>query len=88
MAITQETIADAIERYIRTEHFVSESDPVFTRDVHLFELGFVDSVGFVELLEFIRAQYGVELSGDRIFTDNFTSINGISEIVWSMLQPA
>jgi acyl carrier protein len=88
MAITREAIADAIERHIRTEHFVSVADPVFTRDAHLFELGFVDSVGFVELLEFIQAHYGVEPAGEQVFEEKITSINGISEIVWSMLQPA
>jgi methoxymalonate biosynthesis acyl carrier protein len=87
MAITREAITEGIEQFIRTEYLVSGTDPAFTREVHLFEFGFVDSVGFVELLEFIRARYGVELAGEQVFDEKVSSINGLSEVVWSSLRP-
>lgn len=86
MTITQDAVADAIEQFIRTEYLVSVADPAFTRDAHLFEFGYVDSVGLVELLQFIGSRYGVDLDG-HVFTEKFTSVNGISEIVCSLLPP-
>jgi acyl carrier protein len=85
MTDVREAIADAIEQFIRTEFLVSAADPAFTREAHLFDLGFVDSVGFVELLGFIQARYGVDLAGEHVFNEKITSINGMSEIVWSLL---
>jgi acyl carrier protein len=87
MTNSRGAIADAIEHFIRTEYLISASDPAFTREAHLFELGFVDSVGFIELLAFIQARYGVELAGENVFNEKITSIDGISEIVWSLLRP-
>ena len=87
MTNAREAIADVIEHFVRTEYLVSAADPAFTREAHLFELGFVDSVGFIELLAFIQARYGVELAGEHIFNEKITSINGISEVVCSLLRP-
>ena len=87
MAISQEAIADAVELFIRTEYHVSDKDRLFTRGAHLFELGFVDSVGFTELIAFLETHYAVALKDEQLFDEKFTSINGISEIVWSLVSP-
>jgi len=81
MVTTQPEVATAIETFIRRQFRINESDAGFTRDAHLFETGVVDSVGAVELITFVGATFGVELDDDDIFSEHFTTINGIAEIV-------
>jgi acyl carrier protein len=73
--------AAAIEGFIRQQFRIVVNDPLFSRDAHLFESGFVDSAGVVELLMFVESTYGVSLDDEQIFSDRFTTINGIAEIL-------
>jgi acyl carrier protein len=70
-----------IENFIRTQFNVSTTDPEFDREVDLFERGYVDSVGFVELLEFLSQEFDVEVPDEDLLDDAFSSINGIAQIV-------
>ncbi len=45
-----------IEELIHAQFGVSPTDPRFDREADLFEQGYVDSVGVVELLEFLQAR--------------------------------
>jgi acyl carrier protein len=80
MATSQHEIADLIERFIRREFRVSD-EPPFSRSVHLFESGCVDSAGVVELIMFLESTFGVKLEDDQVFSEEFTTIDGISAIV-------
>jgi acyl carrier protein len=73
--------ASAIEAFIRRQFRVVAGDPLFSRDAHLFERGYVDSAGVVELLMFVESTYGVSLDDEQLFSDRFTTINGIAELV-------
>jgi acyl carrier protein len=79
--MSQATIEDRIETYVQKQFNVSASDPGFDRSADLFERGYVDSVGFVEMLEFLRAEFGVEVPEEDLMSDEFTSIEGISGVV-------
>jgi acyl carrier protein len=73
--------ADRIEAFIRAEFDVSPSDNGFDRTVDLFELGYVDSVGFAELLAFFAEEFGVDVPEDDLMSEDFMSIDGMARIV-------
>jgi acyl carrier protein len=73
--------ATAIEAFIRQHFRIVPDDPQFSRDAHLFEGGYVDSAGVVELLLFVESTMGVSLEDEQIFSDRFTTINGIAEML-------
>jgi D-alanine--poly(phosphoribitol) ligase subunit 2 len=77
----QNGIADRIETFVRTEFEVSPSDNGFDREVDLFELGYIDSVGFAELLAFLSEEFGVDVPEYEILSDAFTHIDGMAAIV-------
>lgn len=85
MTNTPDIIAQAIERYIRSEFRIRDDDQSFDRDVDLYDLGFVDSAGAVELIAFVETTFGLELRDDDIFSDHFTTITGISGLVHARL---
>jgi acyl carrier protein len=80
MVISQVKIASAIEEFIRREFRVRGDDHNFSRDVHLYDSGYVDSVGVVELIAFIESTFDVKLEDEHLFGGLFTTINGISSV--------
>jgi hypothetical protein len=56
-------------------------DPVFDRTLDLFERGYLDNVAFVELLEFIREDFGVEVPEEIRVSDDFMRVGGMARIV-------
>lgn len=87
MATSQVEIASAIERFIRKQFRIDDTGSSL-RDAHLFESGFVDSAGVVELIAFLESTFKIRLDDDQIFSDEFTTINGIAAIVAGILSRA
>ena len=81
MATWQGEIGTVIEQFIRREFRIVEETPVCIRDEHLFESGYVDSAGVVELIAFVESTFGVTLQDEHVFSDQFTTINGIAALV-------
>jgi acyl carrier protein len=74
-------IADRIETFVRTQFEVSPVDDGFGRSVDLFELGYVDSVGFAELLAFFSEEFDVDVPESDLLSEEFLSIDGMALIV-------
>ena len=83
MVTSQVEIASVVERFIEKQFRVIDVGPTL-RSMHLFESGFVDSAGVVELISFIESTFKITLGDDQVFSDDFTTINGIASIVDSM----
>ena len=86
MATSQGEIADVIERFVRQEFRIIE-DGASLRDAHLFESGYVDSTGVVELIAFLESSFGISLGDEHVFSDQFTTINGVAGIVMAVIAP-
>lgn len=74
-------IAAKIRGFVESRQRVAPDDESFTPDVHLFEAGYIDSIGMVELVAFVEETYEITLDEDQLFSDDFTSVNGIAGIV-------
>ena len=79
--MSPQVIADHLEAFIRTQFEVNPSDDGFDRSIDLFELGYIDSVGFAELLAFLDEQFGVEVPENDLLSDEFLSIDGMALVV-------
>lgn len=86
MATSQVEIGSVIERFIQKQFRVLDSVPDL-RSTHLFESGLVDSAGVVELIAFVESTFKVRLGDDHVFSDDFTTINGIAAIVRTLTAP-
>ena len=74
-------IQERIEGFIRSNFGVSNHDPRFDRTVDLYARGYVDSVGVVELLEFVRTEFGVEVPESDLLDPDFSTVDGVGRIV-------
>ncbi|MFD7916777.1 acyl carrier protein [Streptomyces sp. NPDC059752] len=67
MTVTREDTATRIEAFIRREAAVADDDPGFTRQVNLFDTGYLDSLTIVALTVHIEETLGVPLSDTDLF---------------------
>jgi acyl carrier protein len=74
-------VAGRLESYVRRQFAVSPRDARFGRAAALFDLGYVDSVGVVELLSFVRESFGFDIPDDDLLSDDFSTLDGIARIV-------
>lgn len=66
-----EDVGAVVEKFVRSAGQVSDDDPHFDRRVDLIEMGYLDSVGVVELLAYVAAEFGL----------------GIDEETWAVMDP-
>ena len=78
--------AALIERFLRARYQISADDPGFTRRVNLWEEGYVDSVGVVEVIEFIERTFGIHVADDILFSEEFTYVDGMAAFVKTSLE--
>jgi acyl carrier protein len=74
-------IAGRLEVFVKEQFNISPTDQTFSRDADLLDGGYIDSVGVVELLEFVSTEFGVEVPETDLLSDDFTNIEGIARIV-------
>jgi acyl carrier protein len=75
-----------IEDFLHRKLRVDARDPSYSRDVDLFDGGYVDSVGFAELLGFLEERFGVEVPEDELLSDEFSSVSGIAAVVGRLAE--
>jgi acyl carrier protein len=80
--------AARIEAFVREAFTVDESDARFGRDVDLFEGGYVDSVGLIELLAFIEDEFGLEVPDEDLASAEFTTIDGMAAVLVRLFERA
>jgi len=79
-------ISSTIERFIRTQFGVTEGDRDFSRDVHIFDYGYVDSFGAVTLTEFVESTFNVKISNSDLMIHPMNTVNEIAVFVEQRLD--
>ena len=79
------TVIETISEFIR-EKFDIYDDPDFTNDVHLFNEGFVDSFGAVEIIQFVEETYDIEITQKDITLYPMNTVEEIAEVVESKIS--
>ena len=79
--MTHAEVAERIEHYVRIQFRVAPRDTHFSRSLPLFEAGYVDSVGVVELLVFLSEEFAVTLPDEILMSDEFSTIDGIAAVI-------
>lgn len=82
--IKKMTVQEKINEFI-IDKFDIGDDPDFNNDVHLFNEGFVDSFGAVEIIHFIEEEYGIEITQRDITLYPMNTVNEIAEVVESKI---
>jgi acyl carrier protein len=78
-------IQNTLEQYIRQHFGVGDQDEFFSATLNLWEEGYIDSTGIVELIAFIEEQFSLTLPDEVIFEPEFGTIAGMAERIEALL---
>lgn len=78
------TVTETISEFIKDKFEIGD-DPDFSNDVHLFNEGFVDSFGAVEIIHFVEETYGIEITQKDITLFPMNTVNEIAQVVESKI---
>jgi hypothetical protein len=81
-----EPIAAELEAFLRKSFQIPADDPGFSRQVHLWEQGYVDSAGIVETIAHLENRWRIALPEQVVFHPKFTSVAGIAELIAGLLR--
>ena len=81
-----EKIKDELRSFIMENFDIEADDPDFTDDVHLFDYGFVDSLGATQIILFLEDTFHVEITQRDITLYAMNTINEISEVVYNKIK--
>lgn len=73
-------IAAKIEEYIR-DFFEIGDDPELTRDTHLFDEGFVDSLGALKIVSYLENTFNIQITQKDLVLYPMNTINEIAAVV-------
>ncbi len=73
-----EEIKKTLHDHIVQRYAVPADDPDFTDDVHLFDYGYVDSFGAVDLVSFVQEAFGVKVGQADLIAYPMNTIHEIA----------
>jgi D-alanine--poly(phosphoribitol) ligase subunit 2 len=76
-------VLQRLDRFIRDHFNIPESDPDFDYDVHLFDYGYIDSFGAVELTNFVEEAFLIKINESDLIAYPLNTIREISTFVLS-----
>jgi methoxymalonate biosynthesis acyl carrier protein len=74
-------IKENLREYIVGHFGVPADDPEFNDTVHLFDYGYVDSFGAVDLISFVQERFGVTVSQGDLIAYPMNTISEIADFV-------
>ncbi len=74
-------IESAIRDFIATQLMYSNDGFHYADDTPLLREGIIDSLGVVELVEFVQTRFGVKIEQQDIRPENFDSVARLAEFV-------
>jgi acyl carrier protein len=74
-------IADQLRAFIRQKYKIPDDDPDFNDDVHLFDYGYIDSFGAVDLNTFVEATFSTKITESDLVAYPLNTIREIATFV-------
>ena len=77
----QDEVLSRTRAYVKENFLYTRPDFELDNDQPLMEAGVIDSMGVMELLDFIQDEFGVMVADDEITEDNLGTLNAIASYV-------
>jgi len=83
---TQAEIVDRTRTWVRENFLYMRPDWKFSDDDPLLGSGVIDSIGVIELVEFLQTAFGFKIADDEIVEQNVGSLHAIGRFVHAKCQ--
>jgi acyl carrier protein len=74
-------VRQTLRDYIVEHYKIQPDDADFTDDVHLFDYGYIDSFGAVDLVSFVEVTFGITVTQSDLTAYPLNTINEIATFV-------
>ena len=75
-----EMIKNSITDYLKANSFMDKGTQLGDND-SLTQMGIIDSIGLLELMDYISEKYSIEIPEEMLTPENFDSLQGISDMI-------
>jgi acyl carrier protein len=76
-------ISRDIQQFLKSRGFLDGKSALKDHE-SLTETGVIDSIGLLQLVDYLEASYKIEIPMELITPDNFDTLNGISQSVMKL----
>ncbi|MEK8131783.1 acyl carrier protein [Paenibacillus filicis] len=76
-------LLDELETHIRSRYDIDQDDEDFSTDVHLFDYGFIDSMGATALIAHIEQTYGIQVTPQDLMLHSMNTVREIATFIHS-----
>jgi acyl carrier protein len=80
-----ETIKKDILNYLNNKSFMDGNTQLNDND-SLTQNGIIDSIGLIELMDYICEKYSIEIPEDMLTPENFDSLQGITDLIVKLAE--
>jgi methoxymalonate biosynthesis acyl carrier protein len=84
--MSAEEIRSELRSFVRQRFAIPDDDSDFSDEIDLFNYGYIDSIGAVELTGFVERQFGVRFTDSDWVNFPLSSIREISAFVAKRLE--
>ncbi|CAG7656061.1 acyl carrier protein [Paenibacillus allorhizosphaerae] len=74
-------LLEELEAHIKNRYEIEEDDDEFTPDVHLFDYGYVDSIGATALIAHIEKTYGIQVTNQDLMLYPLNTVREIAQFI-------
>ena len=83
MQITEQDSIARVRHFVRENFLYMRPDFELADSDHLLERGVVDSLGVVEMVQFIEQEFGIDVAEEEISEANLGSLQAIAKFIAS-----
>ena len=80
-----EQVINVIVDYLKANSFMDRDTQLDDSD-SLTQKGIIDSIGLLELMDYISEKYSIEIPEDMLTPENFDSLQGITNMVTKLAK--
>jgi methoxymalonate biosynthesis acyl carrier protein len=74
---------EKIRNFIISNLVVYDDDAEFSDSDNIFQLGYVNSLFAMKLLNYVEKEFGITVENDEMDIKNFSSVNNIAQLIGS-----
>ena len=80
-----EQVKNVILDYLKANSFMDKDTSLGDND-SLTQSGIIDSIGLLELMDYISEKYSIEIPEEMLTPENFDSLHGITNMVTKLAK--
>jgi acyl carrier protein len=80
-----EQVKNVIVNYLKANSFMDKDTQLDDND-SLTQKGIIDSIGLLELMDYISEKYSIEIPEEMLTPENFDSLQGITNMITKLAK--